>query len=197
MHGHQFDGRHAQRFQVRNLLDHAEIGSRTRGTAGRAGREAGDVHLVDDRLAHRAAEMAVPVPIEMIVDDDTLRRVEDAVRRGQIRPRERLRIRIDQPRAAVETVPLFGVERAVGLEVVQSSGLEARHEQAPGMTPAVGFRVEVNHFGRVTIGHIIVNQQAHRGGGAADDDELHSVLPNGRAERQGVIELQRRMGIPH
>ena len=46
--------------------------------------------------------------------------------------------------AAVEALPVLGVERAVGLEVIKLPGPDAGHEDAPDVAPAVRSRVEVD-----------------------------------------------------
>ena len=47
---HQLDGRHAERLKIRDLVDHAQIGSRMFRFARRTARKSTDVHLVDDGL---------------------------------------------------------------------------------------------------------------------------------------------------
>ncbi len=76
---HQLDRRDTERFQIRNFFDDAGVGAGLLDVARRAAREAADVRFVDDRFGERAAEMAVALPIEGIVDDDALRRTDDAV----------------------------------------------------------------------------------------------------------------------
>ena len=117
---HQLDGRDAERFQVRNLLD------RRRRTCPGAStsldgllREAADVHLVDDRFGERPLEVAVAFPIERVVDHDALGRADDAVVGRQEAAGQRAGVGVDQPGLRVEALALAGIERAVGLEVVK------------------------------------------------------------------------------
>ena len=51
---------------------------------------------------------------------------------------QRLGVGIDQPGLAVEPLPMLGIERAIGLEVVKLAGADARDEHAPDVAPAVG-----------------------------------------------------------
>ena len=65
-------------------------------------REAADVHLVDDRLGQLAAQVAVALPVELVVDHHALRRTDDAVVGRQEVAGQRLGVGIDQPRLRVE-----------------------------------------------------------------------------------------------
>ena len=79
VHRHEFHGGHAQRLEVRDLFDHAQIGARMADAAGRAGREAADVHFVDHGVGQSAPQVPVPLPVERVVDHHALRRPDDAV----------------------------------------------------------------------------------------------------------------------
>ena len=77
---HQLDRRHAQRLQIRNLLDQPEIRAAMLHVARLVAGEAADVHLVDHRLVQAAAQVAIALPVELVVDHDAFRRPNDAVR---------------------------------------------------------------------------------------------------------------------
>ena len=106
VHRHQLDRGDAERFQIRNLFDDAGVGARLFDVAGRAAREAADVHFVNDRFGKGPAEVAVALPIERVVDHDALRRADDAVFAGQEPARQRAGVRVDQPSLRVEALAL-------------------------------------------------------------------------------------------
>ncbi len=106
--------------------------------AGLRAREAADVHLVDHRLRQAAPQVAVALPIERVVHHDALGRPNDAVFRRQEVAGQRAGIRIDQPGRAVEALAVIGIERAIGLQVIELPRPDARHEHAPDVAPAVG-----------------------------------------------------------
>ncbi len=97
------------------------------------------------------AQVAVALPIERVVDDDALRRADDAVVGRQEIAGQGAGVRIDQPRLAIEPLAVLGIERAVGLKVIELPGLEAGNEHAPDVAPAIGLAVEVDDFGRLAI----------------------------------------------
>ena len=149
--GHQLDRGDAERFQVRNFFDDAGVRAGLIDVARRAAREAADVRFVDDRFGERPAEMAVALPIEGVVDDDALRRTDDAVFRRLKLAGERAGVRIDQPSLRVEALALGRVERAVGLVMVKLAGLEAGNEYAPNIAPTVGRRIELDQLYRLAV----------------------------------------------
>ena len=70
--------------------------------------EAADVHLVDDRLGELAAEVAVALPVELVVDDHALGRADDAVVGRQEMAGQGLGVGVDQPGLGVEPVAASG-----------------------------------------------------------------------------------------
>ena len=114
---------------------------------------------------------------------------------GRKWPAKRLGVRIDQPRPAVEALALLRVERAVGLEVIELAGADARDEHAPNIAPAVGLAVELDDFRRLAVVDLVVQQQPHRRGRSAEDDKLHAAVVQNRAVGQRVTELQSRVMV--
>jgi hypothetical protein len=164
MDRHEFHRGHAQRLQIRNLLDHAQIGARVGNAAARAGREAADMHFVDDRVGQTTPQVPVPLPVEGVVDHHALRRPDDGVAAGQKMAGERPRIGIDEPGLAVEQLAPLGIERPVGLEVIELAMPYPRHEDAPDIPPTVLVGVEGDHLRRLGIVDRVVEQHPHRRG---------------------------------
>ena len=191
VHGHQLHRGHPERLEVRDLLDHAQVRSRMRHAAGGAGREPANVHLVDHGIGEAATEVAVAPPIESVVDDHALWWQKAAVSGGRKLPDERLGIRVDQPGSAVEPLPRFRVERPVCLQVVELSCCEARHEHAPDIPPPVARGIERDDLGGFARRDLVVEQDPHRRGRPAVDDELHAGVAEDGAVRERLAELQR------
>ena len=101
-------------------------------------REAADVHLVDDRFGERPLRWRSP--FQSNVSSTTThfggRMMPSSA--GRNRPARARAYGIDQPGLRIEALALLGVERAVGLKVIELAGLEARDEHAPDIAPAVG-----------------------------------------------------------
>ena len=183
---HQLDRGHAQRLQVGDLLDQAQVRAAMGHVARLVASEAADVHLVDHRLVQAAAQVAIPLPVELVADDHALRRPNHAVRRRQEIARQGLGIGIDQPRPAVEAESPIGIERPVGLKMIKLTGADARHKDAPDIAPAVLLGIQRNDFGRLRIEGRIIKQHPHRRRRAAENDELHPPVVEYCAERNGV-----------
>ena len=62
-HRHQFHSRHAQRLEVRNLLDHARERSGMRHARTRGPCEAADVRFINDRFMNRPIQRLVALPV--------------------------------------------------------------------------------------------------------------------------------------
>ncbi len=154
--GQELDRRHAQALEVleRPFRCEAAVGAAKVFPYVRVqGREALDVHLVDDRLVPRDARthVVVVLPVEALVDDDALghrRRVVDRValeiRVVSVRdvrqraPRvevdragDRLRVRVEQELARVEPVALRRRPAAVDAVRVVLPRADARHVPVP------------------------------------------------------------------
>ena len=141
----------SERFQIGDFLDQAEIGAGMLDLGGFVLGEAADVRFINDRFADVAADVAIPFPVEIVIDDDALGRADDAIGRRKEVAGQGLGIRIDQPGGAVEPLALLGVVRAVGLEVIELADADAGDEDAPNVAPAVGLAVEFDHFFRVEV----------------------------------------------
>src|SRR5215204_2052676 len=118
------------------------------GHAGVAARESLDVHLVDHRLVEPAAERTVALPVEPIVDDDSLRHVSRAVPivAFEIVPAEWIRkdsrlpddvsgdrsgVGINQQFRRIAAVSLRGLPWAVHAEAVALSRTDAAQIAVP------------------------------------------------------------------
>ena len=65
-----------------------------------------------------------------------------------------------------------------------------RDPKAPRQfTPAIGFAVKLNDVGRFLVGHLVVQQQPHRGRRSAEDRELHTAFLQRCTERRLIGEL--------
>ena len=151
---HQLHCRHAQRLQVRYLLDQPQVGARMTHPARLGIGESANVHLVDHRLVQAAAQMAIALPIELVVDDHALGRTHDAVVDRQAIARQGLRVRIDEPGAAIETQPAVRLERSIGLKVIELTGPGPGHKNAPDVAPAVQIGIEIDDIARLPRGHV-------------------------------------------
>ena len=99
MDRHQLDGRNAQRLQVGNLVDDAQVSARVLDAAGRMLGKAADVHFVNHGVSRQLVpQMPVAFPIETVVDHHALGRTDEPVVRRQEAAGQGLRIRIDQAR---------------------------------------------------------------------------------------------------
>ena len=114
---------------------------------------------------------------------------------------KRPRIGIDKAGLAVEPLAPFGIERPVGLKVIELALADPRDEDTPDVPPTVLVGIEGDHLGRFGIINRVVEQHPHRRRRAAVDDKLHTLfLPSGtvakqRAVGQGVAELQWRQRL--
>ena len=141
--------------------------------------------------------MPIALPIEIVVDDHALGRTDEAVGRRQKVPGERLRIRINQPRFAVEPESSLGIARSVGLKMIELAGADAGNKHAPDIAPAVGFDVELDDVIGLAVFDLVIEQEPQRGGVATEYDKLHAAVVNERAVRKLVGELKRRMRMTH
>ncbi len=152
-------------------------------------RETADVHLVDDRLRERPLQVAIALPIEVVVDHDALRRPGDAVVARQESAGQRPGVRVDQPRVGDEPLPVTRIERPVGLEMVQLPRHESGDEHAPNVAPAIAGGFEFDDAAGVEIVDTVVQQHPHRRRRAAKDDELDTPIAEHRAVWQRISEL--------
>jgi hypothetical protein len=89
------------------------------------------------------------------------------------------------------------VERSVGLEVIELSRPGAGHENAPNVAPAVQIGVEIDDIARLAGGDVPVQQDPHRPGAAAENDELHPPIVNNGTVRKRVGEPQDGRAVGH
>ena len=158
--------------------------------ARRVAGEAADVHLVDHGFVQTAAQVAVALPIELIIDNNALRRTDDIVLGRQEIARQGLGIRIEQPGPAVESQSLVGLEGSVGLKMVELLRADAGHEDAPNVAPAVQIGIKVDRLGRFRVGRRIIQQHPHCRCPATEHDELHPTIMDNRSIGQGVNKPQ-------
>ncbi|MFM8708697.1 MAG: hypothetical protein ACKOHK_11635, partial [Planctomycetia bacterium] len=107
--------------------------------------------LVDHGVGQAAAEVPVALPVEGVVDHHALRGADDRVVTRQEAAGEGPRVGVDEPGLTVEPLAAVGIERPVGLEVVELPVPHTRHEDAPDVAPAVLARVERDHLRRLGV----------------------------------------------
>ena len=164
VHRHQLHRRHTERLKIRDLFNDTQVRARMGDAARRTGREAADVHFVDDGVGQTAPQVSISLPVEGIVDHHTLRGPDDAVGAGEKVAGKRPRIGIDEPSLPVEPLAPFGIERPVGLKVIELAVAYPRHEDAPDISPTVFAGVEGDHLRRLGVIDRVVEQHPHRRG---------------------------------
>ena len=164
--------------------------------AGRL-RETADVDFVNDRLGEAAAEMAVALPVKLVVDDDAFRRTQDAALRRKEVAGQRLAIWVDQPGLRVEAIAAQRFVRPISLQMIKLARPGARNEHAPDVPPAVQIGIELDDVGGVGIVDALIEQHPHGGRAAAEDDELHPPVVYYRTVRKGMSEFQGRLPLRH
>ena len=194
---HQLDRRNAQRLQVRDLLDYALVGSRVLDVARGRLRKTADVGLVDDRFGQVAAEVAVALPIEFVVDHHALGRANNAPLGGQEITRQRLAIRVDQSRLRVEAIPSRRLVRAIGLKMIELSRAGSRNEYAPYVPPTVQVGIILDKVRRLGVVNVLVEQNSHGRRATAENDELNPSIVSNRTIGERMRELERRLPLRH
>ena len=197
MDRHQLDRRDPQRLQIRNLLDDALVRARVLDVAGRRLREAANVGLVDDRLGQAATEMAVALPIELVVNHHALGRTQDTALGRQEISSQGPAIGIDQSGLGVEAVSPRRFMGSVGLKVIKLPRTRSGDEHAPHMPPAVQIGIELDDVGRLGVVHLVVEENAHGRRIAAEDDKLDPSIVYNSAIRERMCKLQRRLPLGH
>ena len=150
-HRQQFDRGHAERLQVRNLVDDAgeRAAPRDRHAGTRITRKAADVQFVNDAARERRARRRVVLPVVAAgIDHHALergtrviagprRRITAAPRR----PRDRLRVRIEQQfLSRSNRRPLVRFDRTVrAVSIVLTRG-DTRNERMPIVVRAMDAR---------------------------------------------------------
>src|SRR2546423_11142049 len=110
---------------------------------------------------------------------------------------QRLGVGIDQPGLPVEPLADLRVVRAVRLKMIELPGARAGNEDAPDVPPAISFALEGNDLGRFAVFRVVIEQQPHLAGAAAEDDELYAIDMQNAAIRQHVRELELGMDVSH
>src|SRR5262245_34610335 len=100
--------------------------------------------------------MAIAFPVELVIDDDAIGWADYAVAIGQEVACECFGVGIDEPGAGIESLAVLGAVRSVGLEVIELAGADARDEDTPDISPAVGAGVKADDFGRLHVAHFVV-----------------------------------------
>ena len=149
-----------------------------------------DVHLIDDRVAHGATDVAVSLPIEAVVDNDTFRRTNHSVGRVLETTCEGFGVRIDQACVAVEPLPGLGIEWTVGLEMVELTGLEPVQMNTPYIPPAILFAIEFDYLAWLAIFDASVQEQPHGSGRSTENSELHPPFRDGGTVGEAVSKLE-------
>ena len=191
-HRQQLDRGHAERFQVRNLVDDAGVGAAPpRGDARvRVRREAAHVHLVDHGLRERATQRCVAFPVVAVdVGDDALAGV-GVVAAGQVRGvaavvrrhGDGAAVGVEQHLVGVEAQTALGRERPVRAPGVELTRLQSGHEDVAVVVRAVPGvqRVGLRRLARVDV---VVKEQLDAVGAAAVDAEVDAAVARRRAER--------------
>ena len=83
------------------------------------------------------------------------------------------------------------------LEMIQLSGLQAGDVDAPDVAPSILVRIEVQDLGRFCVVNVIIKQQPHFCGVAAEDNELHPGIANDGAVGQHVSKLKLGLSVSH
>ncbi len=141
--------------------------------------------------------MAIALPIELVVDDHALWRAHEAVVDRQEIARQGLRVRIDQPGAAVETQPVVRLERSIGLKVIELTGPGPGHENAPDVAPAVQIGIEIDDITRLPRRHVPIQEDPHRRGTATEDHELNPPVVYNSTIRERMCESQDGRAVGH
>ena len=200
-HRQQLDRGDAEVLQVGDLLDDPRERAGMLDARALRAREAADVHLVDDRVAHRSVQRLVAFPVVRArVDDHSAHRGGEVVAgparldRLPQRVRVALRVRVEQHLLGVE--PLAGVVfRPVDPERVVVAGAEAADVHVPEMEAPVPDRVERDRRDRLLVVVRIEQEQLDARRVAGEDGEVDSAVVDRRAERHRRSLLERRQLI--
>ena len=192
MNRHQFHCRHAQRLEIGNLLDHAQVAAGVLDAARRALREPAHVHLVDHGVGQTAPQVTISLPVEGVVHHHALGRPQQAVGSQSELAAQGPGVGVDESGPAVEPLAAFRIERPLRLEVIELPWPHSRHEDAPDVAPAVLVGIEDDHLGRLEGVRRVVEQHPHGRRRTAVDHELHALVVEHRAVGQPLAELQRR-----
>ena len=83
---------------------------------------------------------------------------------------------IDQLSMTIKSLAAIRIKGAVGLKVVELSVSQPRHQDTPDISPAIFAGIQRNHFRRLWIIGMVIEQDSHRCGRSAVDHKLHSAL---------------------
>src|SRR5690606_20182928 len=161
--------------QVGELLDQPQVGPRVFNPRGFALGEASHVHFINDRFCQWAPQMAVTFPIEVVIYYHALGRPNDSILALLETARPGFGIGAEQAGISIEPLPRLGVERTVGLKVVQLARTNPRNKRTPHVPPTISVAIEFDDLHRLTIIDLIVQQDTHGRGAAAKNYELHAA----------------------
>ena len=189
----QFYCRHAQLFQVGNLLDHSPVGAGVGHSGGGIDGKAAHVHLVDHRIVQRQVQRLIVFPVKRIVYHDGAAMI--AGRRGavlsiapvKLSPLRRAGIRLGVG-VQQHDLRLVAVHQRlqVGLTVdpvaVADLPGDALNEHMPDVAGLIETGIE-GQFQHRFILHRKIDHQRHRSGVFGEECKIDSVLPDFAAKR--------------
>ena len=177
--------------QVRDLVDEARIRPAPPGCHARAGigGEARDVGLVDDRVAERALDPLVALPVVVApIDDDALHRDRAVGRVAGVDPsvarrcRDRPPVWIEEHLRRVEPQAVVRRPRPVHAVAVQLAVTEARDVDVPVGTGPVADRVEDHDPCRDDVVDAVEQDELDPAGVLGEDREVDAVAGDRRPQ---------------
>ena len=132
------------------------------------------MHFVNYRIGKLTAQVPIASPIKIIINDNALGRPNDSVIAEKKMPGEGARIRVYQSSVGIESLTLLGIKRTVCLKVIKLPRLNTWHERAPDIPPAILLWRKSNHFRRLWIIRMVVQQNPHRSSRTTKDKKLHA-----------------------
>ena len=156
MNRHQFNRCDAERFQIRNFFDHAQVGTRVLRLARGVLREPANMQFIDHRLGCMSLQVSVAGPIEIIIDHDTFRRADDPVCRRLKLARQCLGIRINQASIRIKPHSTSRIKGTTGLKMIKLARADAGYENTPDISPPIGLGIERDNFSRLQVCDAVV-----------------------------------------
>ena len=155
-------------------------------------REAGDVHLIDDRGGERPPQRGVAFPVVGVgIDDHASHRdrgvLAGAARRGAIvcvRHHDGARVGIEEDLRRIEAESARGVEGACRPVRVDLPSAKAGNEGVPVVVGPVSARVESNDAGRLSVGRAIEQQELQPLRAPGIDAKVDAAVDDGGTERK-------------
>ena len=141
--------------------------------------------------------MSVTSPVEMVIDDDALWRTKNPIGGRLEVPGQGFGVRVDQSSVGIKSQTTSRIMRASSLEMIELPRLKTGNKDAPNVSPAILVRIEVENFRGLGIINVIVKQQSHLGGTAAEDDKLHSGIADDGSVGQHMSKLKFGLSVSH